>query len=183
MRPARILLVAIALLAVGLIGWAIGTRTGYSEPEASPPVTTAAPQSEPAATPVDVDRLLPADRDGGGPSDTTRPTPKPRIFGFGSEPVYPQEGGFWRLPPGPGEAYLITDAQHATKVEFLLAPTGTGGGGQAVSLGVDTDGRDAYTARWRYQDQPLLAHLIVRATGPGGTTEKTVGVYHAEADG
>jgi hypothetical protein len=184
MRPARILLVAIALLAVGLIGWAIGTRgTGYSEPEAGPPVTTAAPQSEPAATPVDPDPLVPADRDGGGPSDTTRPTPKPRIFGFGSEPVYPQEGGFWQLPPGPGEAYLITDAQHATKVEFLLAPTGTGGGGQAVSLGVDTNGRDAYTARWRYQDQPLLAHLIVRATGPGGTTEKTVGVYHPEADG
>jgi hypothetical protein len=26
----------------------------------------------------------------------------------------------------------------------------------------------------------LLAHLIVRATGPGGTTDKVVGVNHAE---
>jgi hypothetical protein len=49
----------------------------------------------------------------------------------------------------------ITDAQHATKVEFLLAPTGTGNGSRAVSLGV-------------------------RATGPGGTTDKVVGVYHPE---
>jgi hypothetical protein len=181
MRPVRILLVAVALLAVGLIGWAFGIRgTGYSEPEAGPPATAAAPQSEPAAAPVDPEVRVLADRDGADPADTTRPAPRPRILGFGSEPVYPQEGGFWRLPAGPGEAYLITDAQHATKVEFLLAPTGTGGGGQAISLGVDTNGRDAYTARWHYQDQPLLAHLIVRATGPGGTTEKVVGVYHPD---
>ena len=38
MRPVRILLVAIALLAVGLTGWAFGTRGGgYSAPEATPP--------------------------------------------------------------------------------------------------------------------------------------------------
>jgi hypothetical protein len=44
MRPVRILLVAIALLAVGLTGWAFGTRGGgYSAPEVSPTATTAAP--------------------------------------------------------------------------------------------------------------------------------------------
>lgn len=39
--------------------------------------------------------------------------------------------------------------------------------------------RDGYMVRWRHQDQPLLAHLTVRATGPGGTAEKVVG-YHAD---
>ena len=50
MRPVRILLVAIALLAVGLTGWAFGTRGGgYSAPEATT-TPTAPPQVEPAAT-------------------------------------------------------------------------------------------------------------------------------------
>ena len=105
---------------------------------------------------------------------------KPRIFGFGSEPVFPQSGGFWQLPPGPGDAVLVTDAEHATKVEFLFTPTGTGVGGLAVRIGQDTNGRDGYMVRWHYKDQPLLAHLTVRATGPGGTAEKVVGVYHPD---
>jgi hypothetical protein len=177
MRPVRILLVAVGLIAVAGAGWLLAGGNGYgggygaNRPAASPTVTQA-PQAAPS--------LDPAPLDPAAAPETTQPAPRPRIFGFGSEPVYPQEGGFWRLPPGPGQAYLITDAQHATKVEFLLAPTGTGNGGRAVSLGVDRDGRDAYTARWSYDDQPLLAHLIVRATGPGGTTDKVVGVYHAE---
>jgi hypothetical protein len=179
MRPVRILLAAIALLAVGLTGWALTTGDGYDRSGADPAVTQAPAPTEPAA-PVTPAPQVPTGPDGGTPSDTTSPAPRPRIFGFGSEPVYPREGGFWQLPPGPGEAVLVTDARHATKVEFLLTPTGTGVGGQAVSLGVDTNGRDAYTARWRYEDQPLLAHLTVRATGPGGVTEKVVGVYHPD---
>jgi hypothetical protein len=46
--------------------------------------------------------------------------------------------------------------------------------------GQDTNGRDGYLARWHYADQALLAHLTVRATGPGGITEKVVGVHHAD---
>jgi hypothetical protein len=164
MRPVRILIVAVGLIAVAVAGWLLagggdGGGYGYNQPAAS---------------------IDPAPQDPANAPETTQPAPRPRILGFGSEPVYPQEGGFWQLPPGPGQAYLITDAQHASKVEFLLAPTGTGNGSRAVSLGVDTNGRDAYTARWSYDDQPLLAHLIVRATGPGGTTDKIVGVYHPE---
>jgi hypothetical protein len=180
MRPVRILIVAVALIAAAGAGWLLaggGYRSGYDDnrPAASPTVTQA-PQAPPQAAPA----LDPAPQDPANVPETTRPAPRPRIFGFGSEPVYPREGGFWRLPPGPGQAYLITDAQHATKVEFLLAPTGTGNGGRAVSLGVDSNGGNGYTARWSYDDQPLLAHLIVRATGPGGTTDKVVGVYHPE---
>jgi len=168
MRPVRILLVALALVAVGLAGWALGARDDYGQPAAAPAATEATPQATaPAAQ-------------GQTPAGAT--TPRPSIVGFGSEPVYPQKGGFWQLPAGPGEAVLITDAQHATKVEFLLTPAGTGTADQAVSLGVDTNGRDAYVAHWRYADQPLLAHLTVRATGPGGTTEHTVGVYHPDPE-
>jgi hypothetical protein len=178
-RPVRILFVAVALIAVAVAGWAFGNRGSGSTRSASDTTAQAAaePQAEPTAASLD-----PAP-DVSATPPTTQPAPRPRIFGFGSEPVYPQEGGFWQLPPGPGEAVLITDARYATKVEFLLTPTGTGTAGQTVSLGVDTDGSDAYTARWRYQDQPLLAHLVVRATGPGGSTDKVVGVSHPDPTG
>jgi hypothetical protein len=178
-RPVRILVVAVALLAVAGAGWLLagnGYRGGYgdNQPAASPTVTQA-PQAAPQAAPLD-----PAPQDPANAPETTQPAPRPRIFGFGSEPVYPQEGGFWQLPVGPGLAILITDAEHATKVEFLLTPTGTGTAGNARSLGVDRDGRDGYTARWQYSNQPLLAHLTVRATGPGGTAEEVVGIYHPD---
>jgi hypothetical protein len=179
-RPIRILLVAVALPAAAIAGWAFGNGGGDDTRSAA---NTTAPAAEPRAigrggpTAASLD---PAP-DASATPPTTRPAPRPRILGFGSEPVYPQDGGFWQLPPGPGEAVLITDTRHATKVEFLLTPTGTGPAGQGVSLGVDTDGSDGYTARWRYPDQPLLAHLVVRATGPGGATDKVVGVYHPDA--
>jgi hypothetical protein len=180
MRPVRILLVAIALLAAGLTVWALGGggSTYYStdgdDVDQAPSATTQAPAPAEPAAPVEPAPEVPA-----GP-DTPATAPRPRIFGFGSEPVFGTEGGFWQLPAGAGEAILITDAAHATKVEFLLTPTGTGAAGHAVTLGVDSNGRDAYTAHWRYSDQPMLAHLTVRATGPGGVTEHVVGVYHPD---
>jgi hypothetical protein len=183
MRPARILLAAVALVAAGLTGWALGARGDPTQPAAGPAVTQAAPaaasdpapQRDPASQ-----REAPGGDTPAGGAPTTKPAPKPRIFGFGSEPVFPQSGGFWQLPPGPGLAILVTDAEHASKVEFLLTPTGTGAGHQAVRIGQDTNGRDGYMVRWHYQNRPLLAHLTVRATGPGGTAEKVVGVYHAD---
>jgi hypothetical protein len=182
MRPVRILLVVIGLLAAGITVWALG---GGGDPyratqagQAATATTQAPAQAEPAA-PVEPAPQVPAGVDTPAP-EPTPPAPRPRIFGFGSEPVLGSADGPWRLPPGSGEAYLITDASHATKVEFLLTPTGTGTAGQAVTLGVDSDGSDAYTARWRYADQPLLAHLTVRASGPGGVTEHVVNVYHPD---
>jgi hypothetical protein len=179
MRPVRILLAAIALLAVALTGWAVGARDDDTQPAASPAVT-----ADPPAAPSDpAPRRQPApdgDTPSGNAPGTTQPAPKPRILGFGSEPVFPQAGGFWQLPPGPGEVILVTDAEHASKVEFLLTPTGTGARALAVRIGQDTNGRDGYLVRWSYKDQPLLAHLTVRATGPGGTAEKVVGVHHAD---
>jgi hypothetical protein len=59
-------------------------------------------------------------------------------------------------------------------------PTGTGVGDLGVRIGQDTNGRDGWWVNWRYPDEPLLAHLTVRATGPGGTAEKVVGIYHPD---
>jgi hypothetical protein len=178
-RSVRILLAAIALLAAGLTGWALGTRGDNTQPTAGPAVTEA-PPAAPSDPALQRDAAPGGDKPAGEAPVTAQPAPKPRILGFGSEPVFPQSGGFWQLPPGPGDAVLVTDAEHASKVEFLLTPTGTGMGGLAVRIGQDTNGRDGYMVRWRYKDQPLLAHLTVRATGPGGTTEKVVGVHHAD---
>jgi hypothetical protein len=184
-RSVRILLAAVALIAAGLTGWALGTRDDNAQPSADP----AAAEAPPAAPSDPAPRTDPAprrdaapggDKPAGDAPGTTQPAPRPRIFGFGSEPVFPQSGGFWQLPPGPGDVILVTDAEHASKVEFLLTPTGTGVGDLAVRIGQDTNGRDGYMVRWHYNERPLLAHLTVRATGPGGTTEKVVGVHHAD---
>jgi hypothetical protein len=165
MRPVRILLVTIAVVAVGLAGWALGTRDPYADPAADP---------APAVT-------TPAPKDQATPDPTTRPAPpRPRIVGFGSEPVLPTDGGFWKLPAGAGILTLVTDAPNATKVEFLLTPTGTEVADLAVRIGQDTNGRDGWLVNWHYDDKPIMAHLTVRATGPGGTAEESVGIYHPD---
>ena len=180
MRPVRILLVAIAVIAVGLTGWALGARGAYPGPDDNATATTAA-QSEPLAAPApapDPATGVVTIPDGPPPSVTTQPAPRPRIAGFGSEPVLPKEGAFWRLSPGAGLVTFVLDAQHATRVEFWLTPTGTGTADLARRIGQDSNGRDGWLFNWHYPDEPILGHLTVKAVGPGGTAEQTVGVYH-----
>jgi hypothetical protein len=181
MRPVRILLVAIAVIAVALTGWAIGARGGgYADPDDTATATTA-PQGEPAAAPApapDPDTGIVTIPPGPPPPDTTTPAPRPRIAGFGSEPVLPKEGTFWRLSPGAGLVTFVLDAQHATRVEFWLTPTGTGTADLARRIGQDSNGRDGWLFNWHYPNEPILGHLTVKAVGPGGTAEHTVGVYH-----
>jgi hypothetical protein len=178
MRPARLLLLAVALLAAALTGWALGARDDDTRPGADPAVTQAPPA---AAAPNDPAPRGEAAADGttpsGNPAATTRPVPKPRIFGFGSEPVLPEKNGVWQLPPSAGILTLVTGAEHATKVEFLLSSAGDVAP-RTIRIGQDTTGRDGYWTNWHYKDEPLYAYLTVRATGPGGTAEKTVGVLH-----
>jgi hypothetical protein len=46
-------------------------------------------------------------------------------------------------------------------------------------LGTGTRAGELYTLMWTYWDEPLLSHLGVTATGPGGTAEPTpFGLYH-----
>jgi hypothetical protein len=178
MRPVRILLVAVSVIAVAVAGWALAGGDGYRY-GTSEATTAPTPQAQPAA-PVE-----PAPQDpsgpGGTPSDTTQPAPQPRITGFGSEPVLPEEGTFWRLSPGAGLVTFVLDAQHATRVEFWLTPTGTGVSDLSRKIGQDTNGRDGWWFNWHYPNEPILGHLTVKAVGPGGTDEETVGVYHPDS--
>lgn len=63
-----------------------------------------------------------------------------------------------------------------------MTPTGTGMFNENQLIGQDTNGRDGWAMAWRYQDQPLLAHLTVTAVGANGATSGMVllGLYHPE---
>ena len=187
MRPVRIVLVFIAVIAVGLAGWALGARGGYGQSGADPAITEA-----PSAPDVQVA----SDKGAGGgapsvnapsggsspsggiePTRTTKPTPpkaapKPVFQGLGTIPDSPHIGTALHLPPAPGEVIFILDIDNATRAQFWLAPTGTAVSDKALWLGEDRNGGNGWTARWRYTEQVPLAHLVVRATGPGGTTEE-----------
>ena len=107
------------------------------------------------------------------------PDPAPRIRSVTTVPTLPREGGFLRLPAGAGTIVFRVQATHATKVRFFLSPTGTNSA--ARLLGEDTNGNDGWSLAWDYPDEPLTAHLTVRAVGPGGTSPDTVlGLYHPD---
>lgn len=195
MRPVRILLIAIAVVAVAVTGWALAGGDGYryGTSGADPAVDNAAPAqsgsatlplrgAEPGAGPVQAvpDDATTSDTPSDTPSDTGQPAARPRISGFGSEPVLPEDGAFWRLSPGAGLVTFVLDARHSTRVEFWLTPTGTGVGDLSRKIGQDTNGRDGWLFNWHYPNQPILGHLTVRAIGPGGIDEETVGVYHPD---
>jgi hypothetical protein len=107
------------------------------------------------------------------------PAIAPRILSVTTSPTLPREGSFLRLPAGAGTVTFRVQATHTTKVRFLLSPTGTDS--TAKLLGEDTNGCDGWTLAWRYPDQPLTAHLTIKAIGSGGTSPDTVlGLYHPD---
>jgi hypothetical protein len=107
------------------------------------------------------------------------PDPAPRIQSVTTTPTLPSEGGFLRLPAGAGTVIFRVQATHTTKVRFLLSPTGTDAA--ARLLGEDANGNDGWTLAWRYPDQPLTAHLTIKAIGPGGTSpDRVLGLYHPD---
>ena len=77
---------------------------------------------------------------------------------------------------------FVLDAQHATRVEFWLTPTGSAVSDLSRKIGQDTNGRDGWLFNWHDANEPILGHLTVKATGPGGTAEQTVGVYHPDTE-
>ena len=112
------------------------------------------------------------------PQPTTRPT-SPRILSVTTSPALPREGGFLRLPAGAGKVVFQVRAVNTQRVRFFLSPTGTDT--SARLLGEDTNGRDGWTLVWRYPDQPLTAHLTIKAIGFEGTSPDTVlGLYHPD---
>ena len=190
MRSVRILLVAIALLR------GRPHRLGVRHPRRrvlgardTATATTAAPQVDPAAAPAPAPAPAPRSttrlrRPGpAAPTPTPpRPPPRPRgSLGFGSEPVLPNRRGVLRAvlrsrSPHHGGARRPTRHQgrvlaHPDRQRHQ--PT------SSRKIGQDSNGRDGWLFNWHYPNEPILGHLTVKAVGPGGTAEKTVGVYHA----
>jgi hypothetical protein len=107
------------------------------------------------------------------------PEPAPSIRSVTTTPTLPMDGGFLRLPAGAGTVTFRVRAVNTQRVRFYLSPTGTTTA--ARLLGEDTNGHDGWTLVWRYPDQPLTAHLTIKAIGPGGTSPDTVlGLYHPD---
>jgi hypothetical protein len=121
---------------------------------------------------------------GEGPTRTA-PSPAPTITEVRIDPALSQQGGFYALPAGPGQVRLMTAADNADRVRYLLVPTGTGTRDLAKQIGDATsseaEGRTWWVYDWSYADEAMLAHLIVEASGPGGITEQTpFGFYHED---
>jgi hypothetical protein len=140
----------------------------------SPTETTQAGATE--ATPA----VTPLHDDG---STSTAPSPAPTITEVRIDPVLAQEGAFYTLPAGAGQVRLMTAAANADRVRYFLVPTGTGARDLAEPIGDATsseaNGHTWWVYDWNYPDEAMLAHLLVEATGPGGTTEQTpFGFYH-----
>jgi hypothetical protein len=107
--------------------------------------------------------------------------PAPRILEVTTSPRLRNLEGWLELPPGAGTVVFSVKASHTQRVRFTLTPTGTEVADLARLLGEDRTPQDGFSLVWRYSDEPLLAHLGIQATGPGGTTEKTLSIVHSDA--
>jgi hypothetical protein len=108
-------------------------------------------------------------------------TPAPRILEVTTSPrLRTLEGGWLELPAGAGKVVVSVNASHAQRVRFTLTPTGTEVADLTKLLGEDRTPADGFRLLWRYPDAPILGHLGIQATGPGGTTEETLYIVHAE---
>jgi hypothetical protein len=109
-------------------------------------------------------------------------TPAPRILQVTTSPrLRTLEGGWLELPEGAGKVVLSVNASNAQRVRFTLTPTGTEVADYAEVLGEDRTPADGFHLLWRYPDAPLMGHLGIQATGPGGTAEETLYIVHAES--
>jgi hypothetical protein len=168
MRPIRTLATALLVASLAAAGCGTSQPDPPTTPPSQPPVVTAPPT--PAPPTPDPAPSAPG------------PTARPRVLSVTTSPVLPREGGFLRLPAGAGALTFRVRAINTQRVRFYLTPTGTGMFNENQLIGQDTNGRDGWTLVWRYQDQPLLAHLTVTAVGANGATSPwvTLGLHHPE---
>jgi hypothetical protein len=172
MRRHGIIVLAAALL-LGACGGDDDAATTTSAPATS---TTAEPTTSTTAEPA-TSNSEPTT------TATTAPAAAPVISEVKIDPALPRDGFFYTLPAGTGQVRLMTAADNADQVRYLLVPTGTNVRGLEELIGEattsDVDGRSWWVFDWTYPDEAILAHLVVEASGSGGTTEKTpFGFYH-----
>jgi hypothetical protein len=172
MRPIRIIATALLVASLAAAGCGISQPDQRATALSEPPVVTA-PPAPPTPNP-------PPDPDPPAPGHTARP----RILSVTTTPTLARDGGFLRLPAGAGTLTFRVRAVNTHTVRFHLTPTGTGMLNENQLIGQDTNGRDGWTLTWRYQDQPLLAHLGVTAVGANGTSSPwgPLGLYHPDPE-
>jgi hypothetical protein len=108
------------------------------------------------------------------------PTPAPRVLAVTTSPTLRDVGGWLELPKGPGTVRFTVRASNTDRVRFVLTPTGTETAPYAKLLGEDHDARDGFTLTWNYgAGDAASAHLTVQATGPGGTVDHHINIFHA----
>lgn len=165
MRPIRTLATALLVASLAAAGCGTSQPDQPTTPPSQPPVVTAPPTPAPPNP----------------PPSAPGPTGRPRVLSVTTTPTLPKQGGFLRLPAGAGKVlFRVQTVNNTQRVRFLLSPTGTDT--SARLLGEDTNGGDGWTLAWRYPDEPLTAHLTIRAIGSGGTSPDTVlGLYHPDA--
>jgi hypothetical protein len=107
------------------------------------------------------------------------PTGPPQILQVTAIPALPDENGWWQLPDGAGTVGFTAVVRGADRVEFYLVPTGTNTWPQRRLLPNDAYAGHPYTVRLDYLDEPLSAHLVVLASGPGGQSQYDAhNLYH-----
>lgn len=150
--------------------------------------TAAARHGEPAAASMGGSPEVPVSGTGTAPAvpaagkaGAPRPVPAAAATPAGASrrPGRPVIGRVWttpaltcdpvcHLPAGAGSLVLHVEATGVQRVEFFQVPTGTDTADLRRSIGVDRNGRDGWSVRWTYPDEPLLAHITVAAGGAGG---------------
>jgi hypothetical protein len=175
MRAFQILLVIIALVAV--VGWALGSRGGYGQPGTDPAAAEAPPppaRQDPGGQ-GRVGRGGDDDRPSGSIEPTSKPASKPEIRSIWTVPATLHIGQALHLPPGPARVTFRFEIANATRAQFWRAH-GTTVDKTAIWLGEDRYTPNGWSVGMRYGDDGFTDTLIIRATGPGGTTEEFVGI-------
>jgi hypothetical protein len=176
MRGFQILLVIIALVAVAVAGWALGSRGGYGQAGAASVAGggPSTPARDDSGGQGGVGRGG-GDKASGDTEHGSRPASKPEIRGIRTVPATLHIGQALHLPPGPARVTFRFDIANATRAQFWRAH-GTTVDKTASWLGEDSDTANGWSVGLRYGDEGFTDNLIIRATGPGGTTEEFVGI-------
>src|SRR5215207_4280379 len=97
---------------------------------------------------------------------------KPQILGVVTDPRPAASSQLVTLT-GSGTLTVSVKGFAIEELRVLLVPSGTGGRPHAKLLGVDRSSEDGerWSVSWRYPDQPIHGHLLIQASGRGGTVE------------
>jgi len=105
---------------------------------------------------------------------------KPQILGVVTDPRPAASSRLVTLT-GSGTLTVSVKGFAIDELRVLLVPAGTGNRPHAKLLGVDrsSENGERWSVSWRYPDQSFHGHLLIQASGRGGTVEHDgVAVYH-----